>query len=120
MTPPDDRPGAGVGNPPAGAAPAIYVIVDGKKFLRPGLETMFARPAAKGEKGRPPRTSSQVPDGCSCNPVGGSYCSCNKVCTCVPACGCAGHRTCGCVSHRSCTCAGRSSGGYGCRCAPVH
>ena len=119
---PDDR------TPPkpadAGEPPRLYVVVKGVKFPRPGLETYFA------QSGGGPEPARRDPV-CSCNPVVGVYCSCNKVCTCVPVCGCAGHRSCGCVGHTSCGCvghtcscvghsSGRSYGGGGCRCAPVH
>ncbi|HPA20128.1 MAG TPA: hypothetical protein PLU30_20435 [Verrucomicrobiae bacterium] len=92
---PDDRPRAETTD----LEPRIFVIVRGKKFPRPGLETFFAAPEA-----------SQPQDGCSCHPVGAVICTCMKVCRCV------GHTSCSCVSHRS------SGGGYGrgCRCAPVH
>ncbi len=90
---PDDRP-----KPAAGAAdedPRIFVVVDGRKFPRPALETFFARPL------------EERPAGCSCHPVVGIYCKCNKVYVGAPACGCVGHT---------------SGGGtrVGCRCAPVH
>jgi hypothetical protein len=74
--------------------PRIYVILDGKKFPRPGLETFFADVSEQN-------TATQT--GCSCHPVVGTYCKCNKV------------TVCGCVGHTS-----SSSGGGGCRCAPVH
>ena len=93
---PSDRPDAkssGQGD----VDPRIYVVVKGKQFPRPALETMFAE-AKPGV----------VNKGCSCDPVVGVYCQCNKVA--VPAAA----PSCGCDSH--------SSGGvsYGCRCAPVH
>ena len=102
---PNDRPQ--VPEQPAPEDPKLYVVINGQKFLRPGLETFFAQPGK--EKTEKP--------GCSCDPVVGAYCSCNKVCRCVPACGCVAHTSCSCVGHRS----GRSGGGGGgCRCAPVH
>ena len=87
--------------------PRIYVVVGGKKFPRPALETFFVDV--------PPGAKDGHRDGCSCHPVAATYCSCNKVCTCVPACSCVGHTSCSCDSHSS-------SGGtvVGCRCAPVH
>jgi hypothetical protein len=72
--------------------PKIYAIIDGKKFPRPGLETFFASP----------RTDQPGLSTCSCHPVVGTYCSCNKV------------AVCSCVGHTS------SGGRSGCRCAPVH
>ena len=92
---PNDRPDANSGGQ-SDADPKIYVVVNGKQFPRPALETMFA-------EAKPGKADS----GCSCHPVVGVYCSCNKVCSCVG-------QTCSCVGH--------SSGGvsYGCRCAPVH
>lgn len=96
---PDDRPKT---QPVAGpdVDPKIFVVINGTKFPRPALETYFAQPV------------EERPAGCSCHPVVGVYCQCNKVCTCVPVCGCVGHVSCSCDSH--------SSGGGGCRCAPVH
>ena len=105
---PDDRPKLGL--PAAGdmdprlyvAVDGRYVIVDGKKQARPGLETYFAD-AAPGDPGK----------SCSCHPVVGVYGQCNKVrtCSCVPV------TTCGCVGHTSDGGGGRV---VGCRCAPVH
>lgn len=81
--------------------PKIFAIVDGQKFVKPGLETYFVDPdVMKNPKAK---------EGCVCDPVVGTYCSCNK----VAVCSCVGH-TCSCVGHRS------SSGRAGCRCAPVH
>ncbi len=85
-----------------GADPRLYVVVDGEKFPRPGLETVFvdAKPGQKGE--------ALVTAGCACKPVAIPVCACLKVCQCVPVCSCVGHT--------------RSTGTttYGCRCAPVH
>ncbi|WP_020587922.1 hypothetical protein [Desulfobacter curvatus] len=93
--------------------PQIYIIVNNKKLPRPGLETFFSKAETNTDSARPKST---------CAPVGGSYCSCNKVCTCVPVCGCVGNKVCSCVP--VCGCVGHTSsggGGYGgCRCAPVH
>ena len=83
--------------------PKIFVVVNGKRFPRPALETYFAAVSDDYSK----------PNSCGCHPVVGSFCSCNKVCNCIPVCGCVGHTTCSCVGHTS-----RSGGG--CRCAPVH
>jgi hypothetical protein len=87
----------------AGAAdPRLYVVVDGEKFPRPGLETVFvdARPGQAD--------AALVTAGCACKPVAIPVCACLKVCQCVPVCSCVGHT--------------RSTGTttYGCRCAPVH
>jgi hypothetical protein len=100
---PDDRPKQTASQDNAEEA-KIFIIVNGQKFPRPGLETFFAQSGV----GRDPQ--------CACNPVVGVFCSCNKVCTCVPVCGCVGHRSCSCDSHTS------GGGGVitGCRCAPVH
>jgi hypothetical protein len=86
--------------------PKIYLVVNNQKFIRPGLETYYAKP------GQQATTTSN----CSCNPVVGTYCSCNKVCTCNP------QASCSCNSHSSCSCVGHSSGGGGsyCSCVPVH
>ncbi|MEN6390799.1 MAG: hypothetical protein ABFD04_10315 [Syntrophomonas sp.] len=89
-----DAPG---GNEPE---PKIYLLVNGQQFVRPGMETYFA--SADQNKGTD----------CSCNPVGGVYCSCNKVCTCNPLCSCQGHSTCS--NNKS------SGGGKYCSCVPVH
>jgi len=96
---PNDRPKTKIDKKDE-SEPKIYIIVDGQKFPRPGLETFFAEP----EEGQTERDRQ----GCSCHPVVGAYCSCNKVCTCVPVCSCVGHSS------------SSTRGGYGCRCAPVH
>ena len=90
--------------------PQIYLIIDQKKFLRPGLETYYANPAVDNGKG------IVLSNTCSCNPVGGVYCACNSVCTCNPQCTCQSNvkKTCSCQGHRS------SSGGRYCSCVPVH
>ena len=122
---PDDRPKkTGAGTDPT---PKIYVIVDGQKFPRPGLETFLAEAGtgARDQKGE--KEAHRV--ACSCQPVAGIWCECNKVRVCAceghTVCACVGHtvkkRSCGCVGHRSgCRCAGHRSHGGGCRCAPVH
>lgn len=96
---------ASVSTPTADKMPEIYMIINGEKFPRPGLETFFAET----------KPSSTTTHGCSCDPVAGVYCSCNKVnqCTCVPVCTC--QAVCGCVGHQS-----GGSVRTGCRCAPVH
>ena len=96
--------------------PRLFLVVKDTRFPRPGLDTWFAsideKASTRGsDKGTDPKA-------CSCDSVGGSYCSCNKVCDCVPACGCVGHSSCSCVGHTSS--GGSSYGGGGCRCAPVH
>jgi hypothetical protein len=98
--PPDDRPKqqAAAGSE---TEPKIFVVVNGHKFPRPSLETMFVQ----AHEGKPEND-------CNCHPVVGAYCSCNKVCTCVPVCACVGHVSCSCDSHTTTT--------VGCRCAPVH
>ena len=108
---PNDRPSAG-NAAPDDPEPRLTVIIDGREFPRPGLETFFAESGREGQEAEP----QQRREGCSCHPVAGVYCSCNKVCTCIPVCGCVGHVSCSCDSHRS-----RGGGTvYGCRCAPVH
>ena len=102
--PPDDR---RLPEPADGdQVPLLFAVVDGKKFPRPALTTYFVDPATsdsrRGQAG--PQST-----GCACDPVGGTYCSCNKVCRCVPACSCVGHSG-----------SGGGGGGGGCRCAPVH
>ena len=94
---------------PSDDEPRLYVVVNGDKFPRPGLDTFFAEAAPKGRK--------TVVTGCSCDPVVATYCSCNKVavCRCVSVCSCAGHRRCSCDSHTS-----SGTRVTGCRCAPVH
>lgn len=125
---PNDR----LKTPETDARPEIYAMIDGKRFPRPGLETVFAdlqSPAAKSTQKEPQcrEEGSRM--------IAGAYCSCNKVCTCVPVCSCVGHRGCSCVGHTSCRCVGYtqcscvghvscSCEGHtvvtGCRCAPVH
>ena len=107
---PNDRPQAKTTGQPD-VDPKIYAVVNGEKFPRPALETMFADSEAQGTD----RGAERVVGGCACHPV--IYCSCNKVrreATAVaPACACVGHTACSCVGNSS-------SGGYGCQCAPVH
>jgi hypothetical protein len=103
---PNDRPQAQPADQPD-MEPKLFAVVDGEKFPRPALETMFADSEGAGV-GAVTHTG-----GCSCNPV--VYCACNKVAStkAVPTCNCVGHTTCSCVG---------DSGGaaYGCQCAPVH
>ena len=84
---------------PVYEAPQLFAVVDDEKFPRPGLETFFAD-----------SQSAPVPaeNNCSCHPVGGVYCQCNKV------------RVCSCVGYVGCSCNSHTSGRAGCRCAPVH
>ena len=106
MEKPDDRlkkPDAGDGEDPD---PKIYLVVNNQKFLRPGLETFFAKPGSG-------TASNSAHVTCSCDPVGGVYCSCNKVCTCNPLCSCQGYKSCSCQGHSS-------GGGTYCSCVPVH
>lgn len=116
--PPPKKPDDRIKAPPVddALAPRIFVVVDGKKLPRPALQTFFA------EAQTPKRhTTSAVAETCACQPVTGVYCSCNKVCTCVPACSCVGHSRCSCVGYSSSSSGrGYSGGGGGCRCAPVH
>lgn len=114
---PDDR--LKDGTPVQGGEdPRIFVILDGKRFPRPGLETVF------DATGLESKARNQGAEGGGGSGADGVYCSCNKVCSCVPVCGCVGHATCGCVG--ACGCVGHTSGGGssggggGCRCAPVH
>ncbi len=116
---PNDRPEAASGSD-GDVRPEIYVIIDGEKFPRPGLETFFAKP------GQDQKQEDQ--NGCSCHPVIGIFCSCNKVCTCqaVPVGvtqpgGCkpvGGCRPVGTVPAPTPPCPG--DGSIICRCAPVH
>jgi len=81
--------------------PKVFFVVDGKSFLRPSLETYYARSEPRGPAGR---------SACSCDSVAGTYCSCNKVCTCnlVPV-----------SSGRTCACDGHSRGGSYCSCNKI-
>ncbi|RJQ56590.1 MAG: hypothetical protein C4521_00195 [Actinobacteria bacterium] len=110
---PDDRPKAQ--DESGGANPEIYVIVDGKKFPKPGLETLFADVDEAGSRNKGE------------DYVVGVYCSCNKVCTCIPqaaprGCSCVSQTRCSCVGQARCSCDSHRGGGSttGCRCAPVH
>lgn len=95
---PNDRPRAQAPGR-SGVEPRLYVVIDGKRFPRPGLETVFVDT---------PPDRTVVAGGCACKPVAIPICACIKVCQCVPVCSCVGHTPTG--------------GGviYGCRCAPVH
>jgi hypothetical protein len=100
---PNDRPDSQA-VPPTEVDPKIYVMVNGEKFPRPALATMFVDSTVT------PDSETKVTGGCTCNPV--VYCSCNKVGSTV-----ASKPSCSCVGHSSSSGGG---GGYGCRCAPVH
>ena len=97
---PNDRPKSQA-NKNGESEPAIYQIIDGKKFIKPGLETYFAG-EGEGESG-----GNKIAGGCSCHPVKETYCACNKVTTCT------------CFRHESNSGGGGSYGGRVCRCAPV-
>ena len=108
MNKPDDRIKKVSLNDDADLDPKIYLVVNNQKFQRTGLDTYYAKPEST-----PGAASVSSP--CSCNPVVGTYCSCNMVCTCNPQCSCEGYT--------SCSCEGYSSGGGGgsyCSCVPVH
>jgi len=111
---PDDRLKSNTQQNDDDIEPKIYIIVNDKKLPRPGLETFFAQAKIDSENSQQKSV---------CDPVGGTYCSCNKVCSCVPVCGCVGNNVCSCVP--VCSCVGHTApsrgGSYGgCRCAPVH
>jgi len=97
---PDDRPKSEPENI-EDVDPKIFIVVDGKKLARPGLETYFAQAS-------PGQAAKEIVGGCTCNPVMQVYCSCNKVVVC------------GCKGHTSSKSRSSGSGGRGCRCAPVH
>lgn len=85
--------------------PKLYKVVGGEKLPLPALETAFVDFSHLSEE------SEENLSGCSCNLVGATVCSCNKV------------RVCSCVGYASCSCDSHSSSGgvvTGCRCAPVH
>jgi len=103
MDKPNDRPQVILPTGEDITEPKIYLVINNQKFLRPGLETYYAKPGTK----------STGKANCSCDPVIGVYCSCNKVCTCNPQCSCQGHTSCSCNSHSS-------GGGSYCSCVPVH
>ena len=97
--------------------PKVYLVVGGLRFIRPSLETYYAKTPEANQK----RTDSV----CSCNAVAGTYCQCNKVCTCnlvsTPS-----RATCSCVGYTAPR-SGTRSGGGGycscnkiCTCVPVH
>jgi hypothetical protein len=97
--------------------PKIYLVVDGGEFLRPSLETYYAR--------TPGGSSGAEPGGRETETVNGTYCSCNKVCSCNLVCTC--QSVCNCQSACSCVgYTGSSSGGSYCSCnkvctcVPVH
>jgi hypothetical protein len=99
---PNDRPAAM--QSASEADPRVYIVVDGKKFPRPGLETLLAEAKAPQE------------GTCSCHPVVAVICTCNKVRVkrkVAPP-------PCACDSHVSCSCHAHTVRRGGCRCAPVH
>ncbi|MCC6144008.1 MAG: hypothetical protein IT368_09395 [Candidatus Hydrogenedentes bacterium] len=110
--PPNDRLPLAI-DPSSEFDPKIYLVVNGKDFARPALETYFAEGAPAQRK-----LDVEIREICTCDTVAVTYCTCNKVsvCRCVSVCSCVSHRSCSCDSHRS------SGGGVvtGCRCAPVH
>lgn len=94
--------------------PRVFLVADGRKFVRPSLETYYSEAA---DKPAPGQTTV-----CSCNTVTGTYCSCNKVCSCNLVCTC--QSMCGCVGY-SPPSKGGGGGGYCscnkvCSCVPVH
>ena len=100
--------------------PRIYTIVSGNKFIKPSLETFYAKTQ---------ESHHELGSVCSCNTVEGTYCSCNKVCTCNLVCTCEGYSSCSCVGN-TCSCVGYQSRSTGsssycscnqvCSCVPVH
>ena len=104
------------GNLPPDDDPRVFVVVGAERFPKPALQTFLAGAGATGK-------SSST---CTCNPVAGIICACNKVCTCVPAAAKSADQTSeprpsgGCTPN--CSCVGHTSGsGYSvCSCAPVH
>lgn len=105
---PDDRPKV-VAPAADDPEPRIFLVVEGKSFTRPALETYFAEGTPKSD-----RVAGQGRRGgyttCSCNPVTGTICKCNRVCTCNPLCSCYGDSCYG----------GGGGGGRYCSCVPVH
>ena len=87
----------------SGEAPKLYIVVNDKKFPRPGLETAFV-----DYNGINAGTEESIE--CLCHPVSISVCSCNKV---KQVCACVGYTSCSHTSQPSRTTTG-------CRCAPVH
>jgi hypothetical protein len=113
-----DRPNDRVQSTPAlpdELTPKIYLVVSGKKFIRPSLETYYAQ-AGTGTEGKSDSS-------CASHSIGAMVCTCNKVCTCNPQCSCQGHVACSCESYTS-----SSSDGGGtfcscnqvCTCVPVY
>jgi hypothetical protein len=104
-----DRPNDRVQSAPAlpdELTPKIYLIVSGKKFVRPSLETYFAQPGGS--------VGAKSDIACTRHSVGAVVCTCNKVCTCNPQCACQGHAACSCESYTS-----SSRGGTYCSCNQV-
>ena len=112
--------------------PKIYMTVNDQEFVKPGIETYFAK--------TPEQKSKAASSGCSCNPFAGTVCSCNRVCSCNAVCSCQSHtvqstvtkstestkkitsrtpiKTCSCVGYTRSRSSSRS-GSY-CSCVPVH
>lgn len=101
---PNDRP-ANVAPKADDPAPRIYLVIGDKQFVRPSLETYYAR--------TPQAPASST---CSCNTVAGTFCSCNKVCTCNLVCSCQGHGVC---QHSVPRYGGGGGGGTYCSCNRV-
>lgn len=94
--------------------PKVYLVVSGEKFVRPSLETYYAK--------SPKITKKKINQTCSCDTVSGTYCQCNKVCTCNLVCTCQKYKKCSCVGYSK---GRRKSGSYCscnkvCSCVPVH
>jgi hypothetical protein len=109
---PNDRI-SGVAPPGDEPDPRVYVVVNGAKFVRPSLETFYARTPG----GRP------ADQKCSCDTVEGTYCKCNKVCTCNLVCSCQSYTSCSCVGYESQSYSGGGSVcscNQVCSCVPVH
>ena len=92
--------------------PEVYVIRDGETVFKPGMKTWFAEEDdGSGIIGTVRGGSGEI--------VGGTVCTCDRVCTC------ASYSTCSCQSYSTCSCQSVGSGTYCscnrvCSCVPVH
>ena len=92
--------------------PEVYVIRDGETVFKPGMKTWFAQEDdGSGITGAVYGGNGEI--------VGGTVCTCNKVCSCQS------YKSCSCQSYKSCSCQSVGGGTYCscnkvCSCVPVH
>ena len=92
--------------------PEVYIVKNGEAVFKPGMKTWFVESRKKQSK-----DGSGVVHGQSGTVVGGTVCTCDKVCTCqsVKTCSCQRVRTCSCQRNYGTYCSCNKI----CTCVPV-